>query len=253
MSLASGALSSGVITATTAEVITAAGSGGTTPYSYQLYRSLVSGFTPGGGNIIAGGTTLDYVDSGLVPGTQYYYASIVTDSAATPAHATSSQLSVLTSNASQSQNQFVQSAYLGMLDLQYNPDTIAAQIDNGQVGSLVAGQPVKFTQDAGGVPKVEACAANTDIVAGFLTYNIKNKHFVALDYCEMSMDQNVMFLMATAAVARGAKLMIDVSTVGGVITATTGKPICGFALDVASAGGQLIRVKLMTPSYQTVP
>lgn len=242
-----------LVGSTSAEVL-AAPSSGTAPYTPQWYRALASSFTPGLSNEIAGADTIEYVDEGLVPGTQYYYKVIVTDSAATPAVVTSSALSVLTEMASQSQNQFVQSAYLGMLDLMYNPDTISAQMSDDYAGSpVVAGTAMKASQDAGGVPKYVPCTADTDVVAGFITYNIKDRAFIYPDYFELSMDQNVMFLMSTAAIARNQRVMIDVSTVGGVTPATSGKPVCGFALDVATAGGQLIRVKLMTPSYQLMP
>lgn len=55
-------------------------SGGTSPYSYQWYRSTTAIFTPGGGNILSGATTATYTDSTVTPGTMYYYKCIVTDS-----------------------------------------------------------------------------------------------------------------------------------------------------------------------------
>lgn len=253
MATTAGAVSAGVVGSTSAQVISAVATGGTSPYTYQWYKSLVSGFTPGPSNDIDGATTLEYTDQGLIPGTQYYYKMISTDSSATPVSATSAQLSILTESANQSPNQFVQSPYLGMLDLKYNPDTIAAQIDDSEVDVLIAGQAVKFTSDDGGLPKVTKVTSDSDIVAGFLTYNIKNKGFVAFDTVELSMDQNVMYLMSTAAINRGARVMVDLTTKGGVTPATSGKPVCGFAIDSATAGGQLIRIKLMTPSYSLMP
>lgn len=253
MGLAIGTLSKGTVGSTTAEVIATTATGGTTPYTYAWYKSLVTGFTPGPSNLIDDSDTLDYIDSGLIPGTQYYYKQIVVDSAATPAAATSAELSVLTETGNQIMNQFSQSPYLGMLDLAYNYNTIAVQIDLDETAEIIAGQPVKFTQDAGGVPKVTLCTANTDVPAGAINFNIKNRVFVAGDYAEMSQRGNVMYLYSTAAIARGARVMLDVSTKGGVITATTGKPVFGFALDVASAAGQLIRIELMTPGYELAP
>jgi hypothetical protein len=43
--------------------------------------------------------------------------------------------------------------------------------------------------------------------------------------------------------------MVDPNTIGGVQPATSGKEVVGFAMDVASGAGQLIRIKLQTPSY----
>lgn len=254
MGLAAGALSSSNIGARSVSLTSAVATGGTTPYSYQWYRSTVSGFTPSGSNDLPGETELSFVDEDLTPGTQYYYKVITIDSAATPATVTSAQLSVLTleADADLSQNQFQQSPFLGMLDLRYNPDTIPVQMDEGVTAEYSAGTPVKWTQDAGGVPKVEPCTADTDVVAGFITYNNKQQKFTGGDYMEMSMDQNVMYLMPTADIERGARVMIDVVTVGGVVTATTGKPVSGFMLDVG-VQGQLGRVKLMTPALATAP
>lgn len=254
MGLAAGALSSSNIGARSVSLTSAVATGGTTPYTYQWYRSTVSGFTPSGSNDIPGAVELSIVDEDLTPGTQYYYKVITIDSAATPATVTSAQLSVLTLEADQdlSLNQFEQSPFLGMLDLRFNPDTITCVMDADVTGEYSCGTAVKFTQEDGGVPKVEPCTADTDIVAGFITYNNKQQKFTGGDAMEISMDQNVMYLMPTAAIERGARVMIDVATVGGVITATTGKPVSGFMLDVG-VQGQIARVKIMTPALSTAP
>lgn len=54
-------------------------SGGSSPYTYQWYRSTISGNL---GSAIAGATSLTYTDTGLVNGTTYYYTLRVTDNAA---------------------------------------------------------------------------------------------------------------------------------------------------------------------------
>ncbi len=41
--------------------------------NYKIFRSTTSGFTPGGGNLIASPLTSQYLDSGLTDGTTYYY------------------------------------------------------------------------------------------------------------------------------------------------------------------------------------
>lgn len=61
-------------------------SGGT--YTYQWYRSTSSGFTPGAGNILSGKTSLTLADSGLTPGTAYYYVLAYTDADGTVVYAT---------------------------------------------------------------------------------------------------------------------------------------------------------------------
>lgn len=69
-------------------------SGGTSPYTVQLYRSTVSGFTPGVENLISGvsitGLTITVSDSTATPGITYFYKVVVTDSA--PQAITSNQI-----------------------------------------------------------------------------------------------------------------------------------------------------------------
>jgi len=62
-----------------------AATGGVSPYTYQWYRSTTSGFTPGGGNILSGKTSLVLNDTGLTPGTTYSYVLRATDNASTTA------------------------------------------------------------------------------------------------------------------------------------------------------------------------
>jgi hypothetical protein len=87
----SGALTSGnasttFVGNTTASVAVTAGTGGTSPYTYQWYRSATSGFTPGSGNSVSGATGLTLNDTGLTNGTTYYYVDKVTDNASSTAN-----------------------------------------------------------------------------------------------------------------------------------------------------------------------
>lgn len=81
-------------TGTTASLTSPAATGGIPSVAYQWYRSTTSGFTPGGGNILSGQTSLTVNDTGLTPGTNYYYKVVASDASA--ATATSAQASVST-------------------------------------------------------------------------------------------------------------------------------------------------------------
>lgn len=251
MTLTAGALSVVSVSSTSASLVSAVATSGTAPYTYQWYRSTASGFSPGGGNIISGATSLSLTDTGLIPGTQYYYKVVVTDSVA--ATATSSQLAVQTQPQVQSPNSLVQSPQLGMLDLRFNPDTVSVEVDQSQVGSLPPGSAVKVVDSVGGVPKVVGCAADSDEVAGFIVYDIKTQSFVPGQPCEIAMAQNVMYLFSTGAISRFQQVCLDLTTIGGVSAPVTGNKIVGFAYDKAPAAGSLIRVKLQTPSYLLAP
>lgn len=252
MATTAGALSQVAVGPTTASLLSAVATAGTAPYTYQWYRSTTTGFSPGGGNIIAGATALTLNDTGLIPNTTYYYKVIATDSGAVAG--TSSQLVVQTSVPVQSPNQFAMTSQLGMIDLRFNYNTVAVQIDVAQATALYAGSAVKIVDSAGGVPKVIGCSANTDEVMGFINFDIKTVAFLAGADAEISMAGNVIYLYATGAIARGVQVSLDLSTNGGVRSAAgnTGDKIVGWAYDKASAGGQLIRVHLQTPSFKVV-
>ncbi len=70
----------GTITTTTVNLTTAVATGGTSPYTYQWYRSLSSGFTPGAGNIISGATSTTLADTPPSTG-PWYYKVVATDAA----------------------------------------------------------------------------------------------------------------------------------------------------------------------------
>lgn len=250
MSVTAGALSKVLIGQTTASLASAVATGGTGPYTYQWYRSVTTGFSPGAGSLISGATALALVDSGLSPGTQYFYKVIATDTGAGSATSTSAQLEVDTTPG-QSQNQFLMSAILGQTDLRLNENTISVQVDASQAVPMIAGQAVKIVDSLGGIPKVVACAANSDSCMGFINYDIKSQQFAAGDRAEISMAGNVMYLVSTGAIARGTQVQIDVTSIGGVAakTGSSGANIVGWAVDKATAAGQLIRVRLQTPGF----
>lgn len=254
MSVTAGALSQVSVSDTTANLLSAAATAGTGPYTYQWYKSTTTGFSPAGGNLIAGATGLTLNDSGLIPNTAYFYKVVATDTGASNATSTSSQLAVQTGVPSQQPNAFSQSAQLGMIDLRFDGNTVAVEIDSSQATALYAGSAVKIVDSADGIPKVVGCAANSDEVLGFINFDIKTVAFLAGAAAEISMSGNVMYLYATAAIARGVQVSLDLTTNGGVRTAAThtGDDIVGWAYDKAVAAGALIRVFIKTPSFAKV-
>jgi len=139
------------------------------------------------------------------------------------------------------------------LDLRFNTDTISAQVDVSQVGPLLAGMAVKVVNSSDGVPKVVGCAANSDGVFGFINYDIKSQSFNPGDRVELSQAGNVIYLVGTGAIARGAQVTLDLSYQGGVAQKVTssGNNIVGFAFDQCAGVGQLLRVRLSVPSFQS--
>jgi hypothetical protein len=241
------------VSSTTATITSAGASGGTGPYTYQWYRSTASGFTPGAGNIISGATSLTLNDSGLIPNTKYYYEIISTDTGNAGALADSSQLGVLTSPQSLSQNQFSLSPIIGQIDQRYPYDTTEVVIDPSQGATpLYAGMAVKIVgTNAGGVPSVVGCAADSDNVFGFINFDVKSPSFAIGSRCEISQDGNVMFLVATDAISAGGQVQLDLTTGGGVAAkvGASGANVVGWTMDQATAAGSIIRVHLTCPSF----
>lgn len=254
MSVTAGALSQVSVTDTKANLLSAAASGGTGSYTYQWYRSTTTGFSPGGGSLISGATSLALADSGLIPNTAYFYVVVATDTGAGNATSNSSQLAVTTAAQSLSPNQFAQNALCGQIDMRFPYNTVSVQIDVSQVGSLYPGAAVKMVDSAGGIPKVIGCAADSDEVMGFINFDVKTVQFVAGSLAEISMAGNVIYLFATGAIGRGVLVSLDLTTMGGVRAAAgnTGDDIVGWAFDKAAAAGSLIRVFLKTPSFLKV-
>lgn len=254
MAVTAGALSQVSVTSTTANLLSAAATGGVGPYTYQWYMSTTTGFSPGGGNIVAGATSLSEEFTGLIPGTAYFFKVVATDPGDSNATSTSAQLAVVTAAPVLSQNQFQQAPYLGMIDLRFPYNTVSVQIDVSQSATMYTGAAVKMVDSAGGVPKVVACSADSDEVLGFINFDMKNPSYVAGSMAEISMAGNVMYLYATAAIARGVEVSLDLTTNGGVRSAAgnTGDDIVGWAYDKATAAGDLIRVFLKTPSFLKV-
>ncbi len=80
-SLAAGVITSSGITSSTATLISTAATGGTSPYTYQWYRSTSNNFVPQTANIMSGATGLTLNDTGLSTATTYYYLLVATDTA----------------------------------------------------------------------------------------------------------------------------------------------------------------------------
>lgn len=247
-------LTAGVITQVSAAqsqvVLSAtAASGGTGPYTQQWYKSTTTGFSPGGGNIITGATALTLTDTAVVPGTTYYYKVVYTDTGNSNVTVTATQLAVSTPLPTQNPNSFAQSAQVGMIDLMTEPTTISVVVDSTQATALYPGMPVKMVDGTSKIPTVIGCSADTDQVLGFINYNVKNRSFVAGDTMEISMNGNVMYLYASAAIARGAQVCVTTAAQSSVGPLVSTARIVGWAVDKASAQGALIRVFIQTPSF----
>jgi hypothetical protein len=146
-------------------------------------------------------------------------------------------------------NQFSQTPVVGQMDLRFNPGVVSCILDSTSAGNLLPGQPVKVVDGYGGTPHVVECAANSDDVFGFIAYSIKDQVFNAGMKLEIAaMRDNVMYMQASAAIARNAQVAIVIGLTDPlVVTATAGMTIVGRAYDKALAAGSVIRVQIDLP------
>lgn len=262
MTFAAGALSKSLISQSTAMLASAVATGGTGPYTYQWYRSTTTGFSPGAGNILSGQTSLALSDSGLIPGSSYFYVVVATDTGNANVTANSSQLTVATEPGLQP-NQFAQGIIVGVVDLKVgSSNIIACQVDSSVSSQIFPGQAVKIVANtSGGTPKVAPIAAKSDQVFGFAIFNIKDRAYSAPinsgtfastgQTLEVAMFGTVIWLYATAAIVQMAEVCVDPTYVGGVQPTGNSAVFVGWALDGCAAAG-LIRVMLLpNPSFAT--
>lgn len=253
MATTAGALSLVSVGSNVASVSSAVATAGTAPYTYQWYRSTTTGFSVGPSNIVSGATSLTLNDTNLIPNTPYFYKVRATDSSSPAVTGDSAQLAVTTTLTQLSQNSFSLSAIVGQVDMPFNMNTLGCVID-ATAGAAVysAGTAVKIVPNTkGGAPHVIACSANSDVAFGFINFNLKNINWGAGQAVDVSIDGNIIWLYATAAITQGAQVCLDVSSPGAVQPTGGSAEVVGFALDGAAASGSLIRVKLKTPSFAT--
>ncbi len=250
MAVAIGAVSVSNVTSSSM-MLQATVSAGTAPFSIAWYKSTVPAFVPGPATLaattpLAADGVASVVLSGLIPGTQYYVAAIVTD--AVPNTATAADvMAPVTLPPILNPNAFSQLPYLGVLDLRFNSNTVAAQIDvSAGMQQYYWGQAMKMVPNtSGGLPKVIGCVSKSDPVFGFINFDIKSLSYSAGQNCEISLWGNVMYLYATGAVVQGQPAYLDITTIGGVQAAGNAASLVGSFYDGAASGGQLVRVMLV--------
>lgn len=153
----------------------------------------------------------------------------------------------------QNQNQFSQTAEKGMMDMRFNNNVIACRIDSAFVGETDVAVAVKLVDNSSDIPTVTPVVADTDDVFGFIKMNYIRNKFKAGDTVDIAcFHDNIMYMESSAAIARGADVMVVVTGTLVATAAGAGKTIVGEAFDKATAANQLIRVRIDLKSSKTV-
>lgn len=151
-------------------------------------------------------------------------------------------------------NQFGQSVEKGMLDLQNGTknNVVSCLVKSTESTALVDAQAVSLVDNANPVPEVTAITSEEDAGNfGFIVKNLKDATHKASTMCEVAIAGTIMFMEASSAIARGAKVSYVVSG-QKVKTQASSEKVIGVALDKASTSGDLIRVLVQTPLFAQV-
>lgn len=162
--------------------------------------------------------------------------------------------------STQNMNQFRQTAIVGELDLATNPNpnvfTCRFKDASSTDGTeLSPGEPCKLidlgSDDIVGPPIVDEMADINDGGSfGVCVYSTKDNNNTDGALVQVAGEGSVMWLEASAAIARGASVSAVLASPGEVVTATTGD-ILGIALDKAAGDGSMLRVLIKPVAVST--
>lgn len=149
-------------------------------------------------------------------------------------------------------NQFQKSVFPGQLDLQVgglgpaftfriDPDSAASDIEAGVGLKLVDGG----ANDPNGVPLVDVLGADTEVPFGARVYDTKNGVVQPGEIVQVSFDGNVQFMIASAALSRGAEVALVLASPGEIQAKST-NALYGRLLDKSFADGDIVRVLVGT-------
>lgn len=157
-------------------------------------------------------------------------------------------------------NQFNQTAVIGMVDLNTNPNAaiFTMRYDSEATSTLriVNGEGVQLkdlgANDPLGVPFVDKRAADSDGIFGVKIFSTKENSDAPGEIFEVAGQGAVIWMEASAAVVRGALVALVIATEGQVVTRTS-EEILGVAIDKAKSANDLIRVLITARGYAELP
>lgn len=124
-----------------------------------------------------------------------------------------------------------------------NTESFSGIIDASVSGSVAPGAPVKIVSTSDKLPHFAPATAEDKII-GFLEWNVIRSGYVAGTPCQVSPDTNVMYMEASGAINAGVNVAMDSFSNITIKAAGDKDAVIGYALEAATAAGQLIRVKI---------
>ena len=124
-----------------------------------------------------------------------------------------------------------------------NTESFSGMIGASVEGNVVPGTPMKIVATSAKLPHFAPATAEDKIV-GFLEWNVIRSAYVAGTPCQVSPDTNVMYMEASGEINAGANVAMDSFSNITIKAAGNNDAVIGYALEAATAAGQLIRVKI---------
>lgn len=131
-----------------------------------------------------------------------------------------------------------------------NTESFSGIIDASVEGEVAPATPLKIVASSSKLPHFAPAASDSDNIVGFLEWNVIRGKYAAGIPCQVSPDTNVMYMEASGAINAGVNVAMDSYSNITVKAAGAGSKVIGYALEAASAAGQLIRVKIRFASAQ---
>lgn len=146
----------------------------------------------------------------------------------------------------QNLNSFAPSPVVGSLDLAFNYNTKSVKLSDAEGQASVApGSPLKLDATSTSPLPVVATVGASELSFGVVIATQKKNVFAPGNVLEIASTGNVVYVKASAAINRGAKVQCTASaTAPTAATATSGQRYEGIALDRAVSAGDLIRIEI---------
>ena len=144
-------------------------------------------------------------------------------------------------------NSFTVQDAIGQIDLRSSPNSLLtvhfwAASSNKNNPIYVGDSVIWVANNSNNIPTIDQITDNTAVQAGIVAYNSKVNTYNPGDILSIAMDGEIIKLKADSAINLGAPVEFVVAD-KAVQTQSAGKRI-GYAMDYASAQGQIIRVRL---------
>lgn len=132
-----------------------------------------------------------------------------------------------------------------------NTESFSGIIDASVDGTVAPATPIKIVASSSKLPHFAPAASDSDNIVGFLEWNVvrSNGYTKGLP-CQISPETNVMYMEASGAINAGVNVAMDSYSNITIKAAGADSKVIGYALEAASAAGQLIRVKIRFASVQ---